>query len=190
MSPQQFENKVVVITGAASGIGLATAKLLASRGARLSMADVNEKNLDAAAAEISDLTSSAKFMTAVVDVRNIKSVNEWIKKTKAQFGKIDGAANIAGVFKAFADTSVGEEDENNWNFMLDVNLTGAMHCMRAELPEMGSGGAIVNTASILGITGSAGAAAYSASKHGVVGLTRSAAREVGKRNIRVNCIAP
>ena len=190
MSPQQFENKVVVITGAASGIGLATAKLLASRGASLSIADLNEKNLEAAEKAISSLTPGAKVITAAVDVRNVQSVNNWIKKTKAHFGKIDGAANIAGVFKAFVDNSVGEEDENNWNFMLDVNLTGAMHCMRAELPELGSGGAIVNAASILGITGSAGAAAYSASKHGVVGLTRSAAKEVGKRNIRVNCVAP
>jgi NAD(P)-dependent dehydrogenase (short-subunit alcohol dehydrogenase family) len=190
MSNQQFEGKVVAITGAASGIGLATAKLLARRGARLSIADLNEKNLEAAAKEIKSINPVAEVITTAIDVRNAQSVEEWIKKTKSHFGKIDGAANLAGVFKAFADKTVGEEDEDNWNFMLGVNLTGVMHCMRAEIPEMGSGGAIVNAASILGITGSAGAAAYSASKHGVVGLTRSAAKDVGKRNIRVNCIAP
>jgi NAD(P)-dependent dehydrogenase (short-subunit alcohol dehydrogenase family) len=85
---------------------------------------------------------------------------------------------------------VETEDDKNWDFMLSVNLTGVMHCLRAQIPHLCFGGSIVNAASILGIQGAAGSAAYSASKHGVVGLTRSSAKEVGKKGIRVNAIAP
>lgn len=126
----------------------------------------------------------------MVDVRKQDTVDAWIKKTIDTFGKLDGAANLAGVFKAPSDKTIETEDEANWDFMMDVNLKGLMHCLKAELPQMGQGGSIVNAASILGVTGGLGSAAYSSSKHGVVGLTRSAAKEVGKKGVRVNAIAP
>lgn len=184
-----MEGKVIAITGGASGIGLATAKLLASRGAKLSIADVQGNLLEEAAAAIK-ATGNSDFITCQVDVRNPESIAAWIKATLDKFGRLDCAANIAGVFKAFPNFSAEVEDEKNWGFMLDVNLTGLMQCMKAQLPHLKEGGSMVNAASILGLQGSVGSAGYAASKHGVIGLTRSVAKEVGKKGIRVNCIAP
>ncbi|KAF2102796.1 BcABA4 [Rhizodiscina lignyota] len=184
-----LEGKVIAVTGGASGIGLATAKLLASRGAKVSLADVQEKLLDEAFTSIK-ATGHNEVLTAVVDVRKQESIDAWIKQTIDQFGKLDGAANLAGVFRSEEGSSVEREDEKNWEFMIGVNLTGVMHCLKAELPHISEGGSVVNAASILGIQGAKGAAAYSVSKHGVVGLTRSAAKDVGMKGIRVNAIAP
>ncbi|QDS74784.1 hypothetical protein FKW77_001909 [Venturia effusa] len=185
-----MEGKVIAITGGASGIGLATAKLLVSRGARISIADVQEKALKDAESSIKSEYPVAEVATFVVDVRNSGSVIEWITATVKQYGRLDGAANLAGVFKASMDGTVETEDDKNWDFMLGVNLTGVMHCLRAQLPHMTSGASIVNAASILGLQGAAGSAAYAASKHGVLGLTRSSAKEAGKKGVRVNAIAP
>ena len=184
-----FSGKVIAITGGASGIGLATSKLLASRGARISIADLHPE-LDNVAKLISDSTGNSDVMAVKVDIRDTASVKSWIEQTVAKFGRLDGAANIAGVFGASDDKTVAEEDEKNWQFMLDVNLTGLMHCLREEVPHINAGGSVVNAASILSTRGWGGAAAYSASKHGVVGLTKSVAKEVGKNGVRVNCIAP
>jgi len=185
-----FEGKVIALTGAASGIGLSTAKLLASRGAAVSLADVQDKALQEAKAAIQAETKDAKVFTFVVDVQNNQTVVDWVAKTVETFGRLDGAANIAGVFTAIADNSIEKEIDDNWNLLLGVNLTGVMNCMRAQVPHLKSGGSIVNASSILGLEGAAGRAAYCASKHGVIGLTRAAAKDVGKRGIRVNCFAP
>jgi len=182
-----MEGKVIAITGGASGIGLATAKLLASRGAKLSLADVQESALQEAASSIKS-AGHGEVHTCVVDVRKAESVEAWVKQVIDTFGQLDCCANIAGVFRA--GTSIEAENENTWDFMISVNLTGVMHCLRAQLPHMKKGGSVVNAASILGIYGAPGSASYVASKHGVVGLTRSAAKDVGKRGIRVNCFAP
>jgi len=185
-----MEGKVIAITGGASGIGLATAKLLVSRGARVSIGDVQDKALEDAVSAIKAATPTGEVIAVKIDVRDSESVVSWIKKTVKTFGRLDGAANIAGVFKAQVDGTVETEEDATWNFMIDVNLKGVMHCLRAELPHLSKGGSIVNAASILGIMGAAGSASYSASKHGVVGLTRSAAKEAGAKGVRVNCIAP
>lgn len=132
---------------------------------------------------------TGEVATFNVNVRDSESVLKWINATVKHFGRLDGAANLAGVFKA-SDGTIETEDDKTWDFMLGVNLTGVMHCLRAQLPYLSSGGSIVNAASILGIQGAAGSASYSASKHGVVGLTRSAAKDVGKKGVRVNAIAP
>lgn len=187
---KQFEGKVIAVTGAASGIGLATAHLLASRGAKLSLADISGEPLASNAADITS-KHQTEVLHIAVDVRNHQQVEKWIQQTKQRFGKLDGAANLAGVIpKSIGKKGVGEQDFEEWDFVLGVNLTGVMHCMRAQLDEIVSGGAIVNAASVAGLIGRANNASYTASKHGVVGLTRSAAKEVGMRNVRVNCICP
>ena len=184
-----LKGKVIVVTGGGSGIGLATSKLLASRGAKVSIADIHP-DLDSVAKDVSNSTGNPDVLAVNVDIRDVASVKSWIEQTVSKFGQLDGAANIAGVFRAYDDRSVAQEDEQNWQFMIDVNLTGLMHCMREEISQIKSGGSVVNAASILATRGWGGAAAYSASKHGVVGLTKSAAKEVGKKGIRVNCFAP
>lgn len=184
-----FTGKVIAVTGGASGIGLATAKLLASRGAKVSIADFHP-DVASVSKLISDGTGNPDVLAVKVDVRDVASVKSWIEQTVTKFGRLDGAANIAGVFRSYDDKTVADEDDNNWQFMLDVNLTGLMHTMREQIPHMTSNSSVVNAASILATRGWGGAAAYSASKHGVVGLTKSAAKEVGKKGIRVNCIAP
>ncbi|OQV10591.1 hypothetical protein CLAIMM_14568 [Cladophialophora immunda] len=182
--------KVIAITGAAQGIGLATAQLLASRGASLSMADLQEGTLQQNAARIKE-EFAVDVITCVVDVRKAEAVDAWIEKTVEHFGRLDGAANLAGVIgKNLGKTPVAEQDEDDWNFVLSVNLTGLMHCLRAQLRRIEKGGSIVNAASISGQIGRPMSAAYSASKHGVIGLTRSAAKEYGKDHTRVNSIAP
>jgi NAD(P)-dependent dehydrogenase (short-subunit alcohol dehydrogenase family) len=184
-----LKGKVIAITGGASGIGLATAKLLASRGAKVSVTDLHP-DLENVAKSIIETTGNMHVIATKVDVRDTSSVSGWIEQTVKEFGQLDGAANVAGVYKGFDDKTVADEDEKNWQFMLDVNLTGVMHCMRSQVPHIRRGGSVVNAASILATRGWAGASAYSASKHGVVGLIKSAAKEVGKDGIRVNCIAP
>lgn len=192
--PVNFDitNKIIAITGAASGIGLETAKLLASQGAKLSICDVNEVALQEKAAEISALsTSPTNILSTVVDVRLPASVDAWIAATVSAFGKLDGAVNLAGVIpKVINIERVEDLNDEDWNFVIDVNLHGVMHCMRAQLREMNVGGSVVNAASICGLIGFPKNAAYTAAKHAVIGLSRSAAKEVGDREIRVNCIAP
>jgi NAD(P)-dependent dehydrogenase (short-subunit alcohol dehydrogenase family) len=185
-----LQGKVIAITGAASGIGLATAHLLASRGATLSLADLQESALNTAAASIS-AAYSTPIHSVALDVRSASSVDGWISTTVEKFGRLDGAANLAGVIgKSIGLKGIAEQDEEEWDFVLGVNLTGVMHCLRAQLAVISEGGSIVNAASIAGVMGRKYNAAYAASKHGVVGLTRSAAKEIGGKGVRVNCIAP
>lgn len=187
-----MEGKVIAITGGAGGIGLETAKLLASRGAIISIADASQASLDKAIPIINAASSSGKdILATVVDVRDVKSVQSWIKQTVEKFGKLDGAANLAGVIGSqFGATTLKDTDDDKWDFIIGVNLTGVLHSMREEIKAMTNGGSIVNAASIAGLQGLPGSAAYCASKHGVVGLTRVAAKEEGPNGIRVNAIAP
>lgn len=179
-----MNGKVVAITGGASGIGLALAKLLHSQGAKLAIADVNEKALGEAASVL-----GSDVMTDVVDVRDDSAVNAWIERIVKHFDRIDAAANIAGVIgKHHGVRALKDQDDEQWKLIFDVNVTGLMHCMRAELKHM-TAGSIVNAASIQGIQGFANHAAYSASKHAVVGLTRSVSKETGP-HIRINAVAP
>jgi hypothetical protein len=136
-----FTNCVqIALTGGASGIGLETAKLLAIRGAILSIADVNQQGLDDVLKILAGYKN--KHIATVVDVRNGSEVDAWIEKTVQQLGKIDSGVNIAGV--ARLDTPVAQETDDNWDFMMDVNSRGVFHCMRAQLKHMKDGGSIVS----------------------------------------------
>ncbi|RDW65648.1 SDR family NAD(P)-dependent oxidoreductase [Aspergillus mulundensis] len=185
-----FTGKVIAITGGASGIGRSTAKLLASLGAKVSIGDIQQQALEEVAREIKDAGYGDAFVQTV-DVRQASSVDSWIQETVKWGGKLDGAANLAGVIGKSIGLKGANTDTEEWDWVMDINLKGVMQCMRAELQVMADNGAVVNAASIAGIMGFQNNAAYTASKHGVIGLTRAAAKEVGQdRNIRVNCIAP
>lgn len=184
-----LKDKVIAITGAASGIGLETARLFASKGAKLALADVQEKPLEDLESELR--TAGAQVMIQVVDVSKRADVESWIANTVEKFGKLDGAANLAGVTgRQSAVANIEEVEDDDWEFIMGVNVTGLRNCLRAQVPHMKEGSSIVNAASILGLIGAPKQLAYCASKHAVVGMTRSAAKELGPKNIRVNCFCP
>ncbi|KAI1257507.1 hypothetical protein MGN70_000549 [Eutypa lata] len=164
-------------------MGLATAELLASRGATISLADINGEALKTA---VQSLPNSSKHVSTVVDVRSSKSVDDWIESTVQKLGKLDGAVNMAGVITPA--TPIVEETDEHWDFSFNVNARGVFFCVRAQLRAMKSGASIVSAASTFGQFGAPGNVAYCASKAAVIGLTRTAAKE--NQNIRVNCVAP
>ncbi|KND90768.1 3-oxoacyl-[acyl-carrier-protein] reductase FabG, partial [Tolypocladium ophioglossoides CBS 100239] len=164
-------------------MGLATAHLLASRGAIISLADINE---DAVKAAARSLPGSDRHIYEVVDVSNSPSVDAWIETTVQKLGKLDGAVNMAGVICPAA--AVTDETDENWDLVFAVNTRGAFNCLRAELKAMTAGGSIVTAASVFGQFGAPGNAAYCASKAAVIGLSRAAAKE--NQHIRVNCVSP
>jgi NAD(P)-dependent dehydrogenase (short-subunit alcohol dehydrogenase family) len=184
-----FKDKTIVITGGASGIGYAAAQILAAAGANISIADVQAGPLKAAVTSLSAL--GGHVIGSVVDVRDVAQVTAWISETVEKFGKLDGAVNMAGIIpKNINIDDVETMDSGEWIRTIDINLTGVMNSMKAQIKEMKDGASIVNAASIGGIAGFPKNSAYSAAKHGVIGLSRSAAKEVGVRSIRVNAIAP
>lgn len=186
-----LKGKVIALTGAASGIGRATAIQLASHGARLSLADTNTKLLTELEAELAAKHGPDNIHIQTLDVRDTAAVNSWIESTVAKFGKLHGAANLAGVLGKQQNVAIMTEvDDADWELVMSVNAGGVMKCMRAQIPQLHDGGAIVNCSSVTGLVGLPKAAAYHASKHAVCGLTKVAAREFGHRGIRVNAVAP
>jgi NAD(P)-dependent dehydrogenase (short-subunit alcohol dehydrogenase family) len=182
-----FEGKVIAIAGVA-GIGFSIAKQLRSRGAILSLADIDQKALDESFALLG--SSEEHVMITKVDITSAAQVGAWIDATIEKFGKLNGAANMAGAIgKHHGVRKLVDQDDDEWDLIMRVNVTGMMYCLRAELRRMSPGGSIVNATSIQGLTGFAKHAAYSTSKHGVVGLTRAASKEAAP-DIRVNGIAP
>lgn len=184
---KRFDDKVVIVTGAASGLGLSAAQRLAQEGAILVLVDLSQDALDAAVASLGD---GARAMTVVADVSDPGQVRNYVAKTMAAHGRIDAFFNNAGIEGRQNRT----EDFGGQEFdrVIGVNLNGVFHGMAEVLKVMREQGhgSIVNTASVGGIRGVGNQSGYAASKHGVVGLTRNSAVEYGQYNIQINAIAP
>ena len=186
--PLDFSGKVALVTGAAAGMGLATARAFAEAGAAVVLADFKEDAVKAAAEALA--AAGCKALAVRCDVSDDAQVAAMVGRAVAEFGRLDAAFNNAGVMARIAPTA--DSTREDWDRVIGVNLRGVWSCMKYELRQMDrqGSGAIVNNASVGALTGNPGIASYIASKHGVVGLTRTAALEYVKRGIRVNAVNP
>jgi len=187
-NPLDFSGKVALVTGAAAGMGLATAKAFAEAGAAVVLADFKEEAVKTAAQKL--MAAGHKAIAVRCDVSDDAQVAAMVDRTVAEFGRLDAAFNNAGVMARISPTA--DSTREDWDRVIGINLRGVCSCMKHELRQMerqGSG-AIVNNASVGALTGNPGIGSYIASKHGVVGLTRTAALEYIKHGIRVNAVNP
>ncbi|GAB7356240.1 hypothetical protein MBLNU459_g7057t1 [Dothideomycetes sp. NU459] len=185
-----LESKVFIVTGASSGMGRATALLLAKQGANVGLLDLQKP--EAVLAEIKGFNGHA--LGIACNVQNAAEVDAAVKAVVEKFGRLDGAANMAGIaatkrtpMGCFGLTTLNDDD---WDMILKTNLDGIKNCLRSQLRAMKGPGSIVNAASTAGQYGAPNCSPYVTSKWGVIGLTKTAAKECGKQGIRVNAVAP
>ncbi len=182
----RLENKVAIITGAGSGIGKETALLFAREGAKVVVADVNEKGGNETVTEIK---KNGEGIFAKLDVSNREQSKQMVKTTLEKYGKIDVLINNAGIVQ---DAFLSKMTEEQWDKVINVNLKGVFNCTQAVVEVMMNqgNGVIINTSSIVGLNGNVGQVNYAATKAGLIGMTKTLAKELGKKGIRVNAVAP
>ena len=182
-----LNERVAIVTGAASGMGLATAELFSEMGAIVVLIDINEKDGNGAASKIREVGGKAKFFFC--DVTSDAECSKTVESIYKEFGRIDILFNNAGVIRR---KNVVELEEEDWDLVVDVNMKSIYLLSRYVIPIMikGKGGSIINNGSGWGIKGGSNAVAYCAAKGGVVNMTRAMAIDHGKHGIRVNCVCP
>lgn len=184
--------KVAIVTGAASGMGRATAHLFADEGARVVVADIGADRVAAVVGEIAAVHGADAALGVVCDVADHDRLKALVDETVAWGGGVDIVVNNAGVSMINSAFQAEDEFEENWARTLDINLTAHVRLVRLALPHLSASGAgrVVNIASTESIVTTAGLAAYAATKAGVVGLTKSLAVELGRHGVTVNCVCP
>ena len=182
-----LEQKVVVVTGGAQGIGLCAAERFASEGAIVAIWDFNEEKADDAVSVLKGKGYDVRFQQ--VNVTDMASVKSAVAALHEETGRIDVLVNNAGITR---DATLLKMTEEQWQQVIDVNLGGVFHCTQAVAPIMveQQSGSIINTSSVVGLYGNFGQTNYVASKSGVIGMTKVWARELGRKGIRVNAVAP
>ena len=186
----RLSRKIAIVTGAAQGIGLATAAKFAREGATVVVADVKPEAVDAAVRQVTaQLAPGAACLGQVVDVTRREQVDAMVAAVKDRFGRIDSLVNNAGITR---DARLQKMTIEQFDQVIDVNLRGVFHCAQAvaDIMVAQGGGTILNASSVVGLYGNFGQTNYAAAKFGVIGFTKTWSRELGPKGVRVNAVAP
>lgn len=184
---KKLENKVAIITGGASGLGKAGAQLFASEGAQVYIWDLNEAAATETIQQIEEKGGKAYFMK--INTAVMSEVDNAVQKIVKEAGKIDVLVNNAGITR---DATLLKMTEEQWNQVIDVNLSGVFNCTKCVAPHMIANGAgrIINTSSVVALYGNFGQTNYVATKSGLIGMTKTWSRELGRKGVNVNAVAP